>query len=61
MKTNNRANRWGMNMFSTSIVRGFALTLGIGVLTSLFTATIITRAVLNLFSGPRFENKRILF
>ncbi len=47
--------------FTTSIVKGFALTLGVGVLTSLFTATIVTRNILNMFSGPRFENKRWLF
>lgn len=47
--------------FTTSIVKGFALTLGIGVLTSLFTATVVTRTILNLFSGPRFDNKKWLF
>ncbi len=47
--------------FTTSIVKGFALTLGIGVLTSLFTATVVTRMFLNLLSGPRFENKKWLF
>jgi protein-export SecD/SecF family membrane protein len=39
--------------FTTSIVRGFALTLGIGVIMSLITATFITRVFLNAFSGPR--------
>lgn len=48
-------------MFTTSIVRGFALTLGIGVLVSLFTATIVTRKLLILFVGPWFERKRWLF
>ncbi len=47
--------------FTTSIVRGFALTLGIGVLTSLFTATIVTRKLLYLFVGPRSEKVRWLF
>lgn len=47
--------------FTTSIVRGFALTLGIGVLTSLFTAIVVTRTLLNLFSGQKFENKKWLF
>ncbi len=47
--------------FTTSIVKGFALTLGIGVLTSLFTAIVVTRTLLNLFSGQRFENKKWLF
>ena len=47
--------------FTTSIVKGFALTLGVGVLTSLFTATVITRNILNLVSSPRLENKKWLF
>lgn len=47
--------------FTTSIVKGFALTLGIGVLTSLFTATVVTRTFLNLFSGQKFDNKKWLF
>jgi len=48
-------------MFTTSIVKGFALTLGIGVLTSLFTATIVTRNFLFLFIGTRSEKIRWLF
>ncbi|KKS01167.1 MAG: Preprotein translocase subunit SecD [Candidatus Yanofskybacteria bacterium GW2011_GWA2_41_22] len=48
-------------IFTTSIVRGFALTLGIGVLTSLFTATIVTRNFLNLFVGPKSEKVKWLF
>lgn len=48
-------------IFTTSIVKGFALTLGIGVLVSLFTATIVTRKLLMLFIRPWFERKRWLF
>lgn len=48
-------------LFTTSIVKGFALTLGIGVLTSLFTATIVTRKFLYFFVGPRSEKMRWLF
>ena len=48
-------------VFTTSMVKGFALTLGIGVLVSLFTATIVTRRILLLFTGPKFEKKRWLF
>ena len=47
--------------FTTSIVRGFALTLSIGVLTSLFTAISVTKAFLTLFTGPWFESKKWLF
>ncbi|MEX2090817.1 MAG: protein translocase subunit SecD [Candidatus Paceibacterota bacterium] len=48
-------------IFTTSIVKGFALTLGIGVLISLFTATFVTRKLLFLFVGPRSEKIRWLF
>src|SRR3989344_4056839 len=46
---------------TSSIVKGFALTLGIGVLTSLFTATIVTRTLLNLVTTKWFERKQWLF
>ena len=48
-------------IFTTSIVKGFALTLGIGVLVSLFTATMVTRKMLLLFVGRWWEKKRWLF
>ncbi len=48
-------------MFSSSIVKGFALTLGLGVLISLFTAIVATRSFLNLFIGPKLEKRRWLF
>jgi len=47
--------------FTTSVVKGFALTLGIGVLTSLLTATVITRAFLSVFVRPSLEDKHWLF
>ena len=46
---------------TSSIVKGFALTLGIGVLTSLFTATVVTRTMLNLLTTKWFEQKHWLF
>lgn len=48
-------------IFTTSIVKGFALTLGIGVLTSLLTATVVTRSILALFVRPAFEKRPWLF
>lgn len=48
-------------MFTTSIVKGFALTLGVGVLTSLFTAITATRAFMGLCTSSWFENKKWLF
>lgn len=35
--------------FGTSLIRGFAITLGIGILVSMFTALIVTRTFLRLF------------
>ena len=40
----------------TSIVKGFALTLAIGILVSMFSAIFITRRLLNLFQGTKLEN-----
>ncbi|MEK7583601.1 MAG: protein translocase subunit SecD [Patescibacteria group bacterium] len=48
-------------IFTTSIVKGFALTLGIGVLMSLFSSIVVTRAFTNLAKGPWFANKKWLF
>ncbi len=36
------------NSFGVSIIKGFALTLGLGIVTSLFTAIVITRTLLRL-------------
>ncbi|MBI2062902.1 MAG: protein translocase subunit SecD [Candidatus Yanofskybacteria bacterium] len=47
--------------FSTSVVRGFALTLGIGVLASLFTAIVITKSFLRLFIGHKMEKTKWMF
>ncbi len=37
--------------FSSSVIKGFALTLALGILVSLFTAIVATRTVLRLISG----------
>ncbi|PJE51314.1 MAG: protein translocase subunit SecD [Candidatus Yanofskybacteria bacterium CG10_big_fil_rev_8_21_14_0_10_36_16] len=47
--------------FTTSFIKGFALTLAIGVFMSLFTATMVTRAFLELFVNKKFENWKWLF
>ncbi|MEJ2693319.1 MAG: protein translocase subunit SecD [Candidatus Thiodiazotropha sp.] len=39
--------------FGTGPIKGFAVTLGLGILTSMFTAIIGTRAVINLIYGHR--------
>lgn len=41
--------------FTTSIVRGFALTLGIGVIVSMFSAIFVTRSLLKLFPAASLE------
>jgi preprotein translocase subunit SecD len=42
--------------FGTGPVKGFAVTLSIGILTSMFTAVMVSRAVINLaFGGRRLE------
>ena len=41
--------------FGTSFVKGFALTLSLGILISMFSAIFITRNFLNIFIGTRFE------
>ncbi len=40
---------WFGNTFGASIVKGFALTLALGVLVSLFTAILVTRSILHQF------------
>ncbi|MBI4050083.1 MAG: protein translocase subunit SecD [Candidatus Doudnabacteria bacterium] len=42
--------------FGASLIRGFALTLGIGIVVSMFTAIIVTRTFLQLTNA--FRNKR---
>jgi preprotein translocase subunit SecD len=46
--------------FSTSIVKGFAITLGLGVLVSMFSAIVITKTFLQLISGKWLEGKPFL-
>ena len=40
-------------VFGTGPIRGFATTLGLGIVTSMFTAIVGTRAVINLIYGSR--------
>jgi preprotein translocase subunit SecD len=42
-------------LFTTSLVKGFALTLGIGILVSMFTAITISRTLLKLILKPKIE------
>lgn len=45
--------------FGTGSVRGFALTLGIGVATSMFTAVFVTHQLLEIFADLGIKNKKL--
>ncbi len=46
--------------FGTGPIKGFAVTLSIGIITSMFTAIIVTRAIVNLlYGGKRVERLAI--
>ncbi|MFH1427540.1 MAG: protein translocase subunit SecD, partial [Patescibacteria group bacterium] len=46
--------------FSTSIVKGFAITLSLGVLVSMFSAIVITKNIMLLVSGEWLEKRKWL-
>lgn len=48
-------------LLGTSSVKGFGLTLAIGVLASLFSAISVTRTFIRLIATPRMERVRVLF
>ena len=52
---------WFGDQFGASLVQGFALTLGIGVLVSMFSAIIITRTLLRLLVGTPVARNMALF
>lgn len=47
--------------FGTSMVRGFALTLGIGIIISMFSAISVTRTLLFAVMTKKMEKRRFLF
>jgi len=47
--------------FSTSLVKGFAITLGIGILVSMFSAMVVTKLLLRFLSQNKFANKIWLY
>ena len=54
---------WFGNSFGASVVLGFAITLGIGVLLSMFTAVFVTRTFMRTFltmAGAEREHSRAL-
>jgi protein-export membrane protein SecD len=48
-------------IFATGLVKGFALTLGIGVLVSMFSAIVVTKNFLRYFVGGRVEGWKKLW
>jgi preprotein translocase subunit SecD len=46
--------------FGNSIIRGFALMLGLGIIVSMFTAITITRAFLRTLNGTSASKSRFL-
>lgn len=49
------------NSFGVSIIKGFALTLGLGIVMSLFTAVVVTRTLLRLIIPLRFAQNPWMF
>ncbi|MBR5224534.1 MAG: protein translocase subunit SecD [Clostridia bacterium] len=46
-------------VFGTGTIRGFALTLGIGVVTSMFTAIFVTHKLLDIFANLGIKNQKL--
>jgi SecD/SecF fusion protein len=51
----------GSSIVASASLKGFALTLSIGVMVSMFTAIIVARTLLRLFVGTRLAKKTSLF
>jgi preprotein translocase subunit SecD len=43
--------------FGTGAIKGFAVTLSIGIITSMFTAIIVSRAMINLIYGGKKDKE----
>ena len=52
---------WFGDQFGANLVKGFALTLGLGVLISMFSAIIVTRTLLRLLVGTPLARNMALF
>jgi len=50
-----------MFYFGTSFIQGFAITLSLGILVSMFSAIVITKIFLKSFAGTRFEKWKWLW
>src|SRR5262249_37820319 len=52
---------WFGNNFGASLIMGFALTLGLGVVVSMFSAIFVTRSMLNAIVGASWTTNPTLF
>jgi preprotein translocase subunit SecD len=52
---------WFGNNFGASLIMGFALTLGLGVLISMFSANFVTRSLLKAIIGASWVHNPTLF
>ena len=43
--------------FGTGAIKGFAVTLSIGIITSMFTAIIVSRAIINIIYGGKKDKE----
>lgn len=50
-----------MFSFGSGFVKGFALTLSLGILVSIFSAMFVTRTFLRLFESTKLENVKWLW
>ncbi len=50
---------WFGNQFNEAAIKGFAITLAVGVLVSLFSAIIVTRTFMYFIVGARFISRRL--
>ena len=48
-----------LGIFGTGTIKSFAMTIGIGVVTSMFTAIVVTRWLLNVMLGFGITNKAL--
>lgn len=48
-------------LFTTSSIKGFALTLAVGVLVSMFSAVFVTRILLKVFAGTKLESFKFVW
>ena len=51
----------GNTLVAGAPVMGFAITLLVGVIVSMFTAIVVTRTLLRLFVGSRLARRTVLF